>query len=152
MHMLVGVQVRRIAPGHVAECRELARNLVLYGLAVANPAHLIERCPRAVAQSPCAEIEVQTEAQSGTRPGELDRLGGGLVSDHQAGAGHDPASMGLDNAAVDARALAEVIGIHHENTPAGHGYRPKLSSTLASTASALKYCPGMAPAARLWRS
>src|SRR5262249_9179916 len=102
--------------------------------------------------APFAEIEVQSEAQSRTRPAQRDRLGGCLVPDHQAGAGHDPASMGLDNAAVDPRALAEVISIDHENTPAAHGYRPNSSRTPASTASALKYCSAMAPAARLWRS
>ena|SRR5215510_7661358 len=138
MHVLVGVQVRRIAPSHAAECCELARNLLLYGSAVVQWGHLVERRPLAITETPFAEIEVQAEAESGTRPAQFDRFGGGLVSDHEAGARHDPASMGLNNAAVDARALAEVIGIDHENTPAGHVYRPRSSSTFASTASALK--------------
>jgi hypothetical protein len=48
--------------------------------------------------------------------------------DHQARARDDAAFMRLDHAAVDAAAVAEVVGIHYEIALASHNCPPSLVS------------------------
>src|SRR5262249_36745054 len=119
MDVLVRIDVGRVATDHVAERGKLARHLVLHRLATIHRDDLVDSRPSAVAKTPLAEIEMQPEAQGRTGAAELRRPARRALADHQAGAGHDPAAVGVTDAAVDARALAEVVGID-DKTASGH--------------------------------
>ncbi len=60
------------------------------------------------------KIEMQPDAQPGVRLGQLDRLLKPFTVRHEAGAGDNPVFMRLNNAAVDAFTLPEIVRIHNE--------------------------------------
>jgi hypothetical protein len=53
------------------------------------------------------------------------RVGGGIVTDHEAGTGHNPPAMGLNYPPVDPRTLTEIVCVDDKKT-SRHGSQPKL--------------------------
>src|ERR1041384_5283398 len=81
------------------------------GFGIIGGHNRIEDHPLAILEHPFAEIQVETHAEFGVTGSIGGGGGGGRLANHEAGAGHNAALEGLDDAAVDSIAQTEIVGI-----------------------------------------
>ena len=113
-----------------AEALELARDLGADGRRVVGRHDLVDGAPRRRRVDPLAEVDVQAEPSAGAparrrRPPPAPRR-----AHHQARARDDALLVGAHDAAVDARAEAEVVGV--DDRAAGVRSRRRSAPALSS--------------------
>ena len=111
MHVLVRVDVRRIAAHQPAKGLELAMKLRADGRHVVLLDDLVDARPVVVAPGPFAQVEMQADAEHRMGTRISGSLGGGGPAHHQARAGYDAALVRFDDAAIHALALTEIVGV-----------------------------------------
>jgi hypothetical protein len=116
MHMLMRIQVRRIATQEPAELGDLVVEFFGDSFGIVSINHTVKRFPVPIAKDPFPEVEVETDADSGVLFGVGGGLGGGGPTDHQAGAGKNASFGAFDNTAIDSFAETEVVGVDDERT------------------------------------
>src|SRR2546426_3456127 len=95
VHVLVGVEVRRVATDEHAETLELPNELLFR-----IPGYLVNTRPAVVARDPLAKIDVQADSECRACAGVGRRLLCRRPPNHQACTGDDAALVRLDHAAV----------------------------------------------------
>ena len=113
MHMLMGVHMRRPLAHEVVESCQLARYFFLDNIDVIQRNDFIQRYPGAIAVSPFAEVDMETEAEFRL----FSAIGGGLrrrrPTHHKACAGYNSGFVSFDDTSVYTGALAEVIRVDY---------------------------------------
>src|SRR5262249_28810068 len=115
VNVLMRVEVSRIGSHKLAKKIKLAADVVANGGGIGNIG-CVELDPLAASYYPLAEIEVKANRERRVGAGVARCLRGRGPEYHQAGASHDAAFEGFDNATVHACGLAEVVGIDDQGS------------------------------------
>ena len=114
MHVLMGVDVRRVRIAERAKTLQLAACLSAHRRRVAGVDDPIARRPAVCTMHPFGDVKVQPEGQRGSLSGQRTRRLGIRATDHEAGAAHDAGVVGSRDALVHCRAQPEVVGVDDE--------------------------------------
>src|SRR5438132_458602 len=120
MRVLMRVQMARLSPQQVAKSRELPGRFRRDLRGIVERHDLIDGRPGALLTGPFAKIEMEADRKPRMGQGIACGLSRGGPAHHQAGTRDDPLFMGLDDAAVHAAALPEIIGINNEIASGNH--------------------------------
>ena len=114
---------------------ELAFELGRDGLGVGGVDDLVGRAPAVAGANPLAEVDVQPQRQARVAPrgGGDGRLGGGRAH-HEARRRDDAVGVRAQDAGVDGRAEAEVVGVDDEPAVGGGHGAIRRASARASAA------------------
>src|ERR1043166_5946209 len=111
----MGVEMGGRAADEAAEFGQLASDLGPHSPRVLGGNKRVERDPFVMAIDPFAQIKMKADADFGGLASGGGGGGGGLA-DHEARAGDNTSFRSFDDAAIDAVAQTEVIGIDDEVT------------------------------------
>jgi hypothetical protein len=114
--VLMGVEMGGRAADEAVEFGQLTTYFGPDGWSVLGRNNRVERDPFVMAIDPFAEIKMKADADFAVLASVGGRGGGGGLADHEAGAGDNTSFRGFDDAAIDAVAKAEVIGVDNEVT------------------------------------
>ena len=111
VHVLMGIKMAGITTHQASKKVQLSGDFRFDGRYILQGDDAVHGHPFPRAKGFFPQIDVKPEAEAWMVSGVGRRFGGRRPAYHQAGAGDDPTAVGLDNAAIDTRALAEIIRI-----------------------------------------
>lgn len=111
MHVLVGIKVRRVSSHQSPERRQLLLHFRCHRLGILWIRDQIQHISVAVAPYPFPQIDVQPNRERGLSQCQGRCPGRVGPANHETGARHNSALVGLNDPSIDSRAHPEVIGI-----------------------------------------
>jgi hypothetical protein len=116
VHMLMRVEMGRVGRHQLTKTFKLSIDFGSDGVSVVERHNRVDGPPFVFLVRPLTQIEVEADAEAGQLPRASACVFGSVASDHQARTGDNPCLVTFDDAAVDARAKAEIIRVHNQAT------------------------------------